>query len=235
MRCNRKFYDPPALSVFGFTDMKPQATTPPGTPATTLRRKPRQSRARQTSQALQDAFVRLLIEQGYEAVTVRGIVALAGVGIGTFYEYTESKQALAALTIHLRIKALAAGLLEVAQALQGRPLASLLDALLDQQVHAIRADARAWAALFLLERQISSPDAYRKNYRRYVDAWEAALALARNAPSAARLPTVARMVHVLVYGAVSQAQLTQGAQVDWVQLRRELGLAARGYVRMAGE
>lgn len=180
MSCNRKFYDQHALQVFGFAGMKSQASPL----AAGVRRMPRQSRARQTSQALQEAFVRLLIEHGYAAVTVREIVAVAGVGIGTFYEYVDSKQALAALTIHLRIKALSTGLLETAQTLRGRPMTVLLDALLDHQVNAIRANARAWAALFSLERQISSPEAFRKNYRKYVDAWETSLTVARDAPAA---------------------------------------------------
>lgn len=202
---------------------------PPGA----IRRKPRQSRARVSQEALQEAFVRVLADVGFEAMTVREIAGVAGVGIGTFYEYLGSKHALAALTIHMRVKSLGIGLGETAQALRGRPLAELVDALLDHQIDAMRADARAWAALFLLERQISSPEAFRKNYRKYVQAWEDALSMAGNVPDEQRLPLLARMVHMLVYGGVSQAMLTQSAQVDWTQLRRELGLAVHGYLRIA--
>ena len=54
-------------------------------PAT--RRKPRQSRARASSEALQEAFVRVLIDKGYGGVTVRG-GCCGWRGIGTFYEHT---------------------------------------------------------------------------------------------------------------------------------------------------
>lgn len=205
-----------------------------GVPPQALRRKPSQSRVRVSQEALQEAFVRVLLDVGFEAMTVREITGVAGVGIGTFYEYLGSKQALAALTIHMRVKALGRGLHEAAAALRGQPVQQVLEALLDQQVNAIRADARAWAALFLLERQISSPEAYRKNYRRYVEAWESSLAVASDHPPGERLPALARMVHVLVYGWVSQALLTQGARVDWPLMRTELGLAVRGYLAATG-
>ena len=45
---------------------------------------------------------------------------------------------------------------------------------------------------------------------------------------------MARTVHVLVYGGISQILLTQGARVDWPLLREELGRAVRGYLSQAG-
>ncbi|MFM7699115.1 MAG: TetR/AcrR family transcriptional regulator, partial [Limnohabitans sp.] len=49
-----------------------------------LRKKPSQSRSQLTLHALQDAFVRVLIDRGYEKMTIREVVSVAGVGIGTF-------------------------------------------------------------------------------------------------------------------------------------------------------
>lgn len=191
------------------------------------RRRPQQSRARASSEALQDAFVRVLLERGYDAMTVRELAGVAGVGIGTFYDYVSSKQVLAALTIHMRVKRLGQGLLQAAQAQRGRPLVTLVDAVLDQQFDALHQEARAWAALFWLERQVTDADAYRKNYRRYVAAWAEALILAGDPPSADRLPGVARQLHVLCYGSTSQALLTQGVRVDWTRLRADTGRLAR--------
>ena len=192
-----------------------------------VRRRPLQPRARATQQALQDAFVQVLLDVGFAAMTVREVAGVAGVGIGTFYEYQDSKHALAALTIHLRIKALGQGLYDAARQLRGRPLRELVEALLDRHIDSVRGDARAWAALFLLERQISSPEAYRKNYRRFLQSWESALAEAGDAPSPEQVAVLARRLHVLVYGWISQSLLTQGARVDWRQLREELGRALR--------
>ena len=76
-------------------------------PEIQVRRKPRQSRARLTQEALQDSFVRLLHERSAEKITIREITDVAGVGLGTFYEYFSKKEDLIALTIHQHVNDLA--------------------------------------------------------------------------------------------------------------------------------
>ena len=46
-----------------------------------VRRKPRQSRAKLTQEALQESFVRLLHERAAHNITIREITDLAGVGL----------------------------------------------------------------------------------------------------------------------------------------------------------
>lgn len=53
-------------------------------PAINVRRKPRQSRARITQEALMESFVRLLHERPASEITIREITDVAGVGLGTF-------------------------------------------------------------------------------------------------------------------------------------------------------
>jgi hypothetical protein len=141
-----------------------------------------------------------------------------------------NKQALAALTIHMRVKALALSLQQAIEALDAAPVHTVIDRLLDQQVNAVMADAPTWAALFMLERQVSTPQAFRKHYAQFVDLWLQALRKASDAPALNCLPDVARMVHAMVYGSVTQALLTQGPQLDQPALRRELGMAVHGYL-----
>ena len=47
-----------------------------------------------------DSFVQLLLEKEANTITIREITDLAGVGLGTFYEYFSQKEDLLALTIH---------------------------------------------------------------------------------------------------------------------------------------
>ena len=209
---------------------KPLRDSPEGALAAT-RRKPRQSRAKASSEALQEAFVRVLLERGYEGVTVREVAAVAGVGIGTFYEYVGNKQALAALTIHLRVKALAQTLASGIVQLRGRATTELVTVLLDQQVAQVMNDAQAWAALFMVERAVSTPQAYRKHYDQFVDLWEQALAAAQDAPDGERVSEQARMVHAISYGWITQSLLTQGAEVDRVALLREVKRAVLAYLQ----
>lgn len=57
-------------------------------------RRPRQARAKQTVQSLVDAGFLLIQRQGKEAFTTRNVAQLAGVGVGSVYEYFADKQAL---------------------------------------------------------------------------------------------------------------------------------------------
>ena len=105
----------------------------PRTPSTATagRRRPLQSRARQTFQALQDAFVRLLLERSYAEITVREIVLVAGTGLGSFYEYFSGKEDLAKVCLHLRSKSLLLGIRGVTGSHSGQPLMQIAEAVIE--------------------------------------------------------------------------------------------------------
>ena len=86
-------------------------------PEIQVRRRPRQSRAKLTQEALQESFVRLLHERYAHEITIREITDVAGVGLGTFYEYFSKKEDLVALTIHQHVKTNAEQLKSYAQRL----------------------------------------------------------------------------------------------------------------------
>ena len=58
------------------------------------RRRPKQRRAQQTVDAVLDAVVRLLKRRGVRAVTTNRIAEVAGVSIGSVYQYFPDKQAI---------------------------------------------------------------------------------------------------------------------------------------------
>jgi len=59
-----------------------------------LRRRPRQRRARQTVEAILDAVIRILKREGFGAITTNHIAEVAGVSIGSVYQYFPDKQAI---------------------------------------------------------------------------------------------------------------------------------------------
>jgi AcrR family transcriptional regulator len=61
---------------------------------THFRRLPGQRRARQTVDAILDAVVRLLKREGIKAVTTNRVAEVAGVSIGSVYQYFPDKHAL---------------------------------------------------------------------------------------------------------------------------------------------
>jgi AcrR family transcriptional regulator len=66
-----------------------------------VRRRPKQRRARQTVEAVLDAVVRVLKREGVSAVTTNRVAEVAGVSIGSVYQYFPDKQAIFA-ALHQR-------------------------------------------------------------------------------------------------------------------------------------
>lgn len=60
----------------------------------TVRRKPKQRRAQQTVGAVLDAVVRILKRDGIEGVTTNRVAEVAGVSIGSLYQYFRDKRAI---------------------------------------------------------------------------------------------------------------------------------------------
>ncbi|CAJ0887920.1 TetR/AcrR family transcriptional regulator [Ralstonia flatus] len=196
----------------------------------TQRRRPAQSRARATADAIREAFVQLLVEKGYEKVSIRQVIGLAGVGIGSFYEYFSSKEALAAVCIHLRIKAIAADMRASIDAHRAEPLPARVDALLDAQSAAALTEPEQWAALFLVERKVSGIEAFRHMYGEFVALWAEALSAGADWPAGADAEQAAFASHAMAYSLVSQALMAMPGHLDAAALRRLVGNAVHGYL-----
>lgn len=65
-------------------------------PASRTRKQPRQARAQATCDAILTATERCLVSTGYDALTTNRVAEVAGVGIGTLYQYFPDKDALVA-------------------------------------------------------------------------------------------------------------------------------------------
>jgi AcrR family transcriptional regulator len=66
-----------------------------------LRREPKQRRARRTVDAVLDAVVRVLKREGFNAITTNRVAEVAGVSIGSLYQYFPDKGAIFA-ALHQR-------------------------------------------------------------------------------------------------------------------------------------
>jgi len=63
----------------------------PKASARQVRRRPRQRRARETVEAVLDAVIRILKRDGFRAITTNRIAEVAGVSIGSVYQYFPDK------------------------------------------------------------------------------------------------------------------------------------------------
>jgi AcrR family transcriptional regulator len=89
------------------------------------RRKAKQERSRATVDAILEAAARVLVEQGYAAATTNRLAQVAGVSIGTLYEYFANREEVYDALIRREIDALLLALEGQAPA-PGRPLIETL-------------------------------------------------------------------------------------------------------------
>jgi len=164
------------------------------------RKTPVQSRSQFTLGALQEAFVRVLIERGFEKMTIREVVSVAGVGIGTFYDYVPNLRALGALaSVPGHGGAQQDGAVQAAL-VDGVSAQVMVAAMLQALVQAGFSRPKEWTALLMLERQLSSASALRKVHEEFVDIWAQALRQSSAALPEAKITSLARTAHALSYG-----------------------------------
>ena len=165
-----------------------------------LRKRPVQQRSKITIGALQEAFVRVLIDRGYEKITIREVTAVAGVGIGSFYDYAPNLRALAASVIQKRCLDTVILLRQSLLGKEGRPFSELADLLLQALIKEGFGRPKEWTALLLLERQVSSAAALKQVHGEFVSIWAEAIRMSSaNVPSA-KIINMARMAHAISYG-----------------------------------
>jgi len=193
-------------------------------PEIQVRRRPRQSRAKLTQEALQESFVRLLHERPASQITIREITDLAGVGLGTFYEYFSKKEDLIALTIHLHVKHNAESLKSYAQSLiklsTDMDFQDYLQQILHFQIEQIQARQFLWAQAFLLERQVSNIESYRKSYEMMVQMWRSILE--PYIENEVQLQRISLNVQRVCYGFVSQTLLVEPEFGEWNELEKDI-------------
>jgi AcrR family transcriptional regulator len=92
------------------------------------KKQPGQARARVMVEALLDSTARILASGGYAALTTNRVAEVAGVSIGSVYEYFPNKQSLVAATLTRAIREIVAEVsvsLRTALALEDQPRAGI--------------------------------------------------------------------------------------------------------------
>lgn len=93
-----------------------------------LKKLPKQARSKATVEAICEASARLMEQEGYAAVTTNRVAELAGVSVGSLYEYFPNKQSIVAATLAGALREIVGevGLsLHAALALPGQPRAGI--------------------------------------------------------------------------------------------------------------
>lgn len=193
------------------------------------RRKPVQQRSLMTQTAIIDAFVRLLLEKGYERLSMRDIALVAGVGLGTLYEYFPNKKSIAAHSVQQRFKLAGVQMQACIAAQRGGTLLVLVNAILDQLLALHSQGIEVWSALIFLERKISDVQAYRNLYQQILELWQQAFLASSDL---SLYPgKQAGVVHAAVYGLLYQRLMMAPQEVASAAFRQQLGELVLGYLQ----
>jgi AcrR family transcriptional regulator len=112
------------------------------------RRKPRQRRAQQTVEAILGAVVRILKRESAHAVTTNHIAEVAGVSIGSVYQYFPDKRAIFTALHQRHIEEIDRLMETTLVENAGSSLEKLIRALIEAMVDAHTADPELYQALF---------------------------------------------------------------------------------------
>ena len=111
------------------------------------RRRPRQPRAHLTLTAIMDAVVRILKKNGVAAVNTNRIAAVAGVSIGSVYQYFPDKHAIFVALHQRHIEDIDRRIEHVLLERAAAPLRELIRALLEAMIEAHTADPELYELL----------------------------------------------------------------------------------------
>ncbi len=115
------------------------SSSPPGP-----RRKPKQERARQLVAAIEQACARILEEEGPERLTTNRIAEVAGVNIGSLYQYFANKEAVVAAVFAATIARESEALIPRTRGIDAIAHRSLEDALREVIHHSIELRRSLW-------------------------------------------------------------------------------------------
>ncbi|HEY0112183.1 MAG TPA: TetR/AcrR family transcriptional regulator [Allosphingosinicella sp.] len=139
-------------------------------------REPRTERGRKTLRRLLEAAAAEFGERGFHEAAINGITGRAGVALGTFYTYFESKEEVFRALVREMSRATRAHVAEAVKDAPDRLAAERLG------LEAFIAFVRRHPELYRIieEAQFVAQDAYREHYRSFADAYRRNLSAARS-------------------------------------------------------
>jgi len=142
---------------------------------TAPRKKPAQKRSRATVDAIVDATARVLVRDGYDALSTNRVATEAGVSVGSLYQYFPGKEALVAAVMEQYASRLQEN---IAERMKSAPAAATAEEVATEMIRAMLVAQQAEPRLHrALVEQVPRIGALRRlhelftNYERLVAAW----------------------------------------------------------------
>jgi AcrR family transcriptional regulator len=192
------------------------------------RKTPRQSRSRDTYDAVLEATARILETKGLEAANTNAIAERAGISVGSLYQYFPGKQAIFAELIRRSDAATAEGLATLVAATAGQDLATRLRALVHAAVAQQFARPRLARTLDYLEAALGADEALVAADERIVASVEALLCAHGHELAGPPTKVVARDMLWIAKGMIDGASFA--GETDPAQIEARVVDALLGYL-----
>jgi AcrR family transcriptional regulator len=200
-------------------------------PSTQRRKLPSQERSRATVEAILEATARVLVEEGAERTTTNRVAAVAGVSIGSLYQYFPNREALVRALLERHLAEAAALRPAALRSGERIPLARRIRLAIDWHLAAHAADPALHRVLSALAPRVVGAEALRAFERTVQRTVREALALyadeirPKNLELAAFV--VAQCLESLTHGAV----VHHPTLLDREELADEMATLLTGYLQ----
>jgi len=192
-----------------------------------MRKKPRQARSRATVEAIIHAGARVLVERGVDGFTTNAAADVAGVSIGSLYQYFPDKASLIDAVRRRHLDDVLGVIRETGQA--DRPITQLVEDLVDGMI-AVHSIQPALHRVLLDEapHHDGSRSIHGTFEAEYLGRYRAIIALSRDGKEFAALDVKAQVLSSAVEGVIHNA--ARRGMLKSAELRRELVHLVRTYL-----
>jgi AcrR family transcriptional regulator len=177
-----------------------------------------------------EAAARVLQQESLAGYNTNRVAEVAGISVGSLYQYFPSKDALTAALIERSQQQLAEGVEALVAAARGRPLAETIDALVDAGLRRQFDEGNLGAALDYEELRLPIGDVLRRTQRRIQAALAGLLRQHQDELTVADVDEAAEDMFVIVRALIDAAG---EARLDPQAAKRRVRRAVLGYLTCA--
>ncbi|XXF81411.1 TetR/AcrR family transcriptional regulator [Myxococcaceae bacterium GXIMD 01537] len=205
-------------------------TTIEGSRRNGVRKQPLQARSKALVDALIQTTARILLRDGWQALTTNRIARDAGVSVGSLYQYFPNKEALLIALIERIADEMTAHLLEVGTALPGAPVDEGIVKLVRAALDVSRRDAPLYRAVLVELPRQGTLELFERVNRRLADALAEWLVARRDELDIVDPSLTANILVTALDALTDHALFFQPELLDSPRFERELRALVSGYL-----
>lgn len=196
-----------------------------------LRKRPSQERSRALVESLVEATARILIRDGYDALSTNRVAVEAGVSVGSLYQYVTNKDTLVRMVAERWAEGAAAEFVRLRAELAGATVDAGVRRIVDVALAMARADVRLHRAMLEQLPRIGVLPIFDALGRRAADLLAEWIAERRDELAVPDPSLTAHVIVTTLDGLTDHALLLRPELLDSPRFARELEALVLGYLR----